>query len=98
MKEQGRVAVKVEIWLHSFWTTALDEISGRLHAQAVNFVGNAEVLTDGLDSLEKRQHFFLTGIEPRFLAHHNPLQSQYKEYSMVTAHCFYNTFLVVVVV
>lgn len=93
MKEQGRVAVIVKIWLHSFWTTALDEISGRLQAQAVNFVENAEVLRDGLDPLEKRQLFLLSGIERRFLVHRNKLPSQYTDYSMPTAHYFYTTIL-----
>jgi len=98
VKEQGRGAVEVEIRFHSFWTTALDAISGRLHAQAVNFVGKVEVLRDGRGFLEKRQQFLLPGIEPRFLAHRNLLPSQYTDYSLPTGHCFCKRILVVVVV
>jgi len=84
VKEQGRGAVEVKIRLHSVWTTALDAISGQLHAQAVNFVGKAEVLRDGRRHLEKRQHFLLPGIEPRFLVHRSLLPSQYTDYSLLT--------------
>jgi len=90
-KEQGRGAEEVEIRFHSFWTTALDAISGRLHAQAFNFVGKAKVLRDGRRYLEKRQHFLLPGIETQFLAHRNLLPIQYTDYSLPTVQCFYKS-------